>query len=58
MRLFYINTIIILCKIIKNGEWIDIDQNSIVKNVVNETSRIEKNYLSIIEEYIINTIKS
>jgi len=51
-------TIIILCKIIKNGEWIDIDQNSIVKNVVNETSRIEKNYLSIIEEYIINTIKS
>lgn len=50
-------TNIILCRIVKNGDWIDIDQESILKTVVDETSRIEKNYLSIIDEYIINSIK-
>jgi serine/threonine protein kinase len=50
-------TNIILCRIVENGEWIDIDQSSIQKLVVDESSRIEKTYLSVIDEYIINAIK-
>lgn len=51
------STNILLCQIIKNAEWIDIDQDSVVRIVVNQDSRIDKSYLSKIEEFIINSIK-
>lgn len=51
-------TNIILCRIVKSGDWIDIDSNSIVKEIVNDTSRVEKNYLSTIDEFILNSIEN
>jgi len=51
------STNILLCTITKNKDWIDIDQDTIVKTVVNENSRIEKSYLSIIENYILTSIE-
>lgn len=50
-------TNVILCTITKNKEWIDIDQDSIIKTVINENSRVEKSYLSIIENYILTSIE-
>lgn len=50
-------TNILLCTITKNKDWIDIDQDSIVKTVVDENSRIEKSYLSVIENYILTSIE-
>ena len=50
-------TNIILCQIQKSGDWIDVCQSTISKNIIDENSRIEKKYLAIIDEFIINTIK-
>jgi serine/threonine protein kinase len=49
-------TTIILCRILKNNDWVDICQKSIKKIDIDENSRIEKNYLSIIENYILKSL--
>lgn len=49
-------TTIILCRILNNNDWVDICQKSIKKIDIDENSRIEKNYLSIIENYILKSI--
>jgi|GEM_PF-4838087 len=50
-------TNILLCTITKNDDWIDIDQDSIKKTVIDENFKIEKEYLSIIENYILTSIE-
>lgn len=50
-------TNILLCTITKNNDWIDVDQDSIKKTVIDENLRIEKEYLSIIENYILTSIE-
>lgn len=50
-------TNILLCTIIKNNDWIDIDQDSIVKTVIDDNSRIEKSYLSVIDNYILTSLE-
>lgn len=50
-------TNILLCTITKNKDWIDIDQDSVVKTLIDETSRIEKTYLYVIDNFILTSIE-
>jgi serine/threonine protein kinase len=50
-------TIILLCIITKNKDWIDIEQDSIVKTLIDESSRIEKSYLSVIDNFILTSLE-
>lgn len=50
-------TNLILCTIEKNNDWIDIEQDSIIKTIIDENARIDKSYLSLLDDYILNLIK-
>lgn len=52
------STIILLCVIEQNDKWVDIDQDQIVKLVVDDRDKVEKDYLNQIDKYILNLLKT